>query len=88
MQLRLHVVDQTGVDTAAVSGNFYLQLVVQNDRSFFASIRSTVPTPIVSTSVFNDSQPLFLSFSASVVQLVLCRESRIFGLEVLSACFS
>ena len=28
-------------------------------RSFFASIRSTVATPIVSASVFNDSQPLF-----------------------------
>ena len=25
------VVDQTGVDTAAVSGNLYLQLVVEND---------------------------------------------------------
>ena len=31
LQLRLHVVDQTGVDTAAVSGNLYLQLVVEND---------------------------------------------------------
>ena len=58
-------------------------------RSFFASIRSTVATPIiVSASVFNDSQPLFQSFSASVVQLVLCRESRSFGPEVSSACFS
>ena len=42
----------------------------------------------MSTSVFNDSQPLFQSFRASVVQLVLCRESRSFGLEVPSACFS
>ena len=25
------MVDQTGVDTAAVSGNLYLQLVVEND---------------------------------------------------------
>ena len=57
-------------------------------RSFFASIRNTVATPIVSASVFNDSQPLFQSFSASVVQLVLCRESRSFGLEVPSACYS
>ena len=31
LQLRLHVVDQTGDDTAAVSGNLYLQLVVAND---------------------------------------------------------
>ena len=34
LQLRLlHVVDQTGVDTATVSGNLYLQLliVVEND---------------------------------------------------------
>ena len=32
LQLRLlHVVDQTGVDTAAVSGNLYLQLAVEND---------------------------------------------------------
>ena len=32
LQLRLlHVVDQTGVDTAAVSGNLDLQLVVEND---------------------------------------------------------
>ena len=31
LQLRLHVVDQTGVDTAAVSGNLYLQLVVESD---------------------------------------------------------
>ena len=36
----------------------------------------------MSTSVLNYSQPLFQSFSASVVQLVLCRESRSFGLEV------
>ena len=51
LQLRLlHVVDQTGVDTAAVSGNLYLQLVVEND--------------------------------------VPCRESRSFGLELPSACFS
>ena len=27
----LHVVDQMGVDTAAVSGNLHLQLVVEND---------------------------------------------------------
>ena len=26
-----HVVDEMGVDTAAVSGNLYLQLVVAND---------------------------------------------------------
>ena len=51
LQLRLlHVVDHTGVDTAAVSGNLYLQLVVEND--------------------------------------VPCRESRSFGLELPSACFS
>ena len=57
-------------------------------RPFFASTRSTVTTPMVSASVLNDSQPLFQSFSASVVQLVLCREYRSFGLEVPSACFS
>ena len=35
LQLRLlHVVDQTGVDTATVSGNLYLQLVVGNDVPF------------------------------------------------------
>ena len=34
-------------------------------RSFFASIRSTLATPVVSASVVNDSQPLFQSFSAS-----------------------
>ena len=43
---------------------------------------------MVSASVLNDSQPLFQSFSASVVHLVLCREYRSFGLEVPSACFS
>ena len=34
LQLRLHVLDQTGVDTVAVSGNLYLQLVVENDVPF------------------------------------------------------
>ena len=35
LQLRLlHVVDQTGIDTAAVSGNLHLQLVVENDVPF------------------------------------------------------
>ena len=31
LQLHLRVVDQMGVDTAAVSGNLYLLLVVEND---------------------------------------------------------
>ena len=31
LQLRFHVLDQTGDDTAAVSGSLYLQLVVEND---------------------------------------------------------
>ena len=35
LQLRLlHVVHQTGVATAAVSGSLYLQLVVENDVPF------------------------------------------------------
>ena len=65
-----HVVDQMGVDTAAVSGNLYLQLVVENGVPFSPVLGPPFATPIVSASVFNDSQPLFQSFSASVVQLV------------------
>ena len=81
------VVDEMGVDTAAVSGNLYLQLVVENGVPS-SPVLGAPATPIVSASVVNDSQPLFQSFSASVVQLVLFRESRSFGLEVPSACFS
>ena len=65
-----------------------LPAVCCTKRSFFASIRGTVATTVVSASVFNDSHPLFQSFSASVVQLVLCRESRSVRLEVLSASFT
>ena len=83
-----HVVDQMGVYTAAVSGNLYLQLVVENGVPSSPVLGAPFATPIVSASVFNDCQPLFQSFSASVVQLVLCRESRSLGLEVPSACFS
>ena len=83
-----HVVDEMWVDTAAVSGNLYLQLVVENGVPSSPVLGAPFATPMVSTSVFNDSQPLFQSFSASVVQLVLFRESRSFGLEVPSACFS
>ena len=82
------VVDEMGVDTAAVSGNLYLQSVVENGVPSSPVLGAPFATPIVFASVFNDSQPLFQSFSASVVQLMLCRESRSFGLEVSSACFS
>ena len=51
LQLRLHVVDQTGVDTATVSGNLYLQLVEEND----------VPSsPVLGATSRAHSSPRFL----------------------------
>ena len=80
--------DEIGVDTAAVPGNLYLQLVVENGVPSSPVLGAPFATPMVSASVFNDSQPLFQSFSASVVHLMLCRERRSYGLEVSSASFS
>ena len=50
LQLRLHVVDQTGVDTATVSGNLYLQLVVENDVPFSPVLGATVHVSNISAA--------------------------------------
>ena len=70
LQLRLlHVVDQTGVDTAAVSGNLYLQLVVENYVS---------SSPVLGAPLQNQQCPSpfstihSLCFSRLVLQLSNC----------------
>ena len=50
LQLRLHVVDQTGVDTATVSGNLYLQLVVENDVPSSPVLGATVHVSNISAA--------------------------------------
>ena len=51
LQLRLlHVVDQTGVDAAAVSGNLYLQLVVENDVPSSPVLGATVHVSNISAA--------------------------------------
>ena len=49
LQLR-HVVDQTGVDTATVSGNLYLQLVVENDVPSLPVLGATVRVSNISAA--------------------------------------
>ena len=48
--LRLHVLHQTGDFTAAVSGNLYLQLVVENDVPFSPVLGATVHVSNISAA--------------------------------------